>query len=138
MKGNNDVSDRDYSPFSPSSGATAKGLLFTLLAALSIFVLTLGVSRVHSSQSVEIENQFQHWEALYEEVHSIELCVAIDLGPVLNGTDVVAYFGLNPKEKAIQGNPAYVSNFSGYTFWFSTEANKKKFEVIPYTLSRSQ
>ncbi|CAM9688544.1 unnamed protein product [Choristocarpus tenellus] len=128
MKGGNGVDDREYS--SPN-GVTTTGLLLTLLAALSIFLLAVGTSQMFSSHPGEIEKQIVHWEALYEVSPSL-LCTASYNGPVLNGTDVVAYFGLNPQEKAVRGSPAHTSHLGDYTFWFSTEANKKTFEGDPF------
>ena len=53
-------------------------------------------------------------------------------GPVLSGFDVVAYFSLDAGAAAVAGSAAHNATYGGYTFYFSTEANRATFETRPY------
>lgn len=49
--------------------------------------------------------------------------------PVLEGTDVVAYFSLEPGSRAVKGSAQHISEYLGYLFYFSSKENKLVFEV---------
>ncbi|CAM9878627.1 unnamed protein product, partial [Choristocarpus tenellus] len=59
-------------------------------------------------------------------------CTHPDFGPVLKGTDVVAYFDLDPGQEQVPGSPSHSSSLGDYVFWFSTAANKIAFERDPW------
>lgn len=50
---------------------------------------------------------------------------------VLKGADVVAYFSLNENQTAVIGDSKFSSTYNGYTFYFSSHANKALFEASP-------
>ncbi len=47
------------------------------------------------------------------------------------GTDVVAYFGLEPGEDAVKGSDKFTYQWKGATWKFSSEFNKQKFMLNP-------
>ena len=51
--------------------------------------------------------------------------------PVLGGYDVVSYHQLKPDADAVAGSSAFQATFKGYTFYFSSETNRKNFEMEP-------
>lgn len=57
------------------------------------------------------------------------MCAGDKSRPVLQGVDPVAYFDLAPGSPPVWGSPDHTSEYMGYTFWFSSEENKKTFEV---------
>ena len=60
------------------------------------------------------------------------MCTGDTSQPVLQGVDVVAYFGLEPDAAPVQGTPKHTSEYMGYTFWFSSQENKDTFDVSDY------
>lgn len=71
----------------------------------------------------------------FRDIRSVKVtteeCAGDRTLPVLNGTDTVAYFSLEPGEPAVVGNGRYKTVFNGYTFLFATRENMLIFEVRP-------
>lgn len=57
-------------------------------------------------------------------------CITSD-EPVLAGVDVVAYFSLSEGDSAVTGSEEHTATFGGYSFYFSSAANRKAFELDP-------
>ncbi len=49
----------------------------------------------------------------------------------IKGTDVVAYFSLQPGEKAIKGSKEFTHKYKGATFRFVNQANLDTFKATP-------
>ena len=49
----------------------------------------------------------------------------------MDGYDVVAYFSLEAGSNGTVGSSDYTSTYNGYSFYFSTAANKVLFEASP-------
>ncbi|CAM9350487.1 unnamed protein product, partial [Heterosigma akashiwo] len=58
-------------------------------------------------------------------------CLDAGAGPVLEGYDVVAYFGLDPLDDGVQGSSEFTSVYQGFEFYFSSKENMEKFESDP-------
>lgn len=58
-------------------------------------------------------------------------CLSTTAGPVLGGADVVAYFSLDAGSAATAGSAALNATYGGYSFYFSTAANRALFDADP-------
>ena len=78
------------------------------------------------------ENRGYLMSVVYTEEVALEAsCLGAAAGPVLSGYDVVAYFSLADGADAVAGSAAHNATSGGYTFYFSTAANRATFETDP-------
>lgn len=69
-------------------------------------------------------------------------CAVASAKPVIDGYDVVAYFGLMQPELGVKGSPEYNHTLTSpdkdgsprfnHTFWFSSAANRDTFAADPW------
>ena len=109
----------------------------TMMQGLDNFKHMLGVMYITAfalmAGAFVAENRGYLMSVVYAEEVALEAsCLEAAAGPVLSGYDVVAYFSLADGADAVAGSAAHNATYGGYTFYFSTEANRATFETRPY------
>ena len=108
----------------------------TMMQGLDNFKHMLGVMYITAfalmAGAFVAENRGYLMSVVYAEEVALEAsCLEAAAGPVLSGYDVVAYFSLADGADAVAGSAAHNASYGGYTFYFSTAANRATFLTEP-------
>ncbi|CAM9720603.1 unnamed protein product [Heterosigma akashiwo] len=106
-------------------------MIITRIAVL--LPLAFGVLMVLGAVDVKSQNQTLNSRMSLLSTTITNDCMDAELGPVASGYDVVAYFDLDPLSDGVLGSSEFTSIYKGYTFYFSTRENQKRFESSPET-----
>lgn len=109
-------------------------LLQPLAVALGIFGVSAGAARyLFPRKKVQQQQQLLQTagpRASLGGADSNTAACATSKKIVMQGADLTVYFSLEPGAAAVYGVEEYESVYNGYKFWFASEENKAKFEVM--------